>query len=233
MPKGVWPPPLLDQVHESFDHLILREPVGLDEHRVVGRLHGSDRSDAVPLVATVLRREHRVERRGRPTGCLFAMAATGPLLGRGSEKHLELGMRKHHRTLVAALGDHVDPCGDGPLHPLHDIADRRGIRHRPRGRGDLLSADLGRHITVTDEYTPIAKGDRQGLGECREALGIVERHGSFERHERDRSIHGSGVHVEPAQAAGQRAGGGTLAGAGGTVERDVHPANSTSSCSHW
>ena len=150
------------------------------------------------------------------------MPPTGTLLGRRGEKHLHVGMRKHHRPLVAALGDHVEAVGHPPLEPLHRVPHRRRVGHRARGLRDPLGADLGRHVTTVDEHPPVGERDADRLREGGEPGVVVERQASLERDEGHGAIHRAGVDVAPAEPRGERPGGRTLAGPGGSVEGDDH-----------
>ena len=143
-----------------------------------------------PEVDGVRRRPQRRDRPGRielvappqlgqdlrrlgPAGVEAALLGPppGPLLGRGVEEQLEVGVGQHDGPDVAA--GHDDPAAvDEPALPLEERgAELRDARDRRHGHVDLGAADRGRGVLAVDRHV----GEPAGL--VGQQLDLVDERG--------------------------------------------------------
>ena len=134
----------------------------------------------------------------------------------------QFGVGKNFRALVASLRDEVDSLGHPSLDPFHRFPDQRRIGHRAGGGGDLGSADRSRHVFLADEHAPVVEAERDRLGQVGDPRLVVEWNAAGQRHPGYGPVHRTGVHVEPAEPAGQLAGSRTLPCPCGAIEGDDH-----------
>ena len=150
------------------------------------------------------------------------MPPAGTFLGTGGQEHLAVGVRKDDRAHVAAVGHQPRRDPERPLPllkrgpDLGDGGDRRG-----QGTGGLQPQLVG-GIGTVDQHPQSAiavlEADVgvEGAAHQRRRVGQVQV-GPAGRHP-DRPVQRPRIQVVPAQARGDQAADGTLAGTGRAVD---------------
>ena len=184
--------------------------------------HRADLAAGVAGVAGVLLAQHLLDGH-RPAAQLELLRAPpGAFFGAGGEIDFALGVGKHDRALVAALGHQVVVAAGAALQFDQDGADARVVGGVVRHGRDFRSANCLRGIGAVDQHAVFADFQAKLPGEIHQLLGLIPVVALARSRQRDRAVHRAGIEESETEPASQGPGDCALAGAGRAIDRDNH-----------
>ena len=136
----------------------------------------------------------------------FAMAAAGPLFGIGEQEELAPGVRKHNRSLIAALAHHVAVAGDRLLPILEPgPSDGTGGHRRRRGR-DFAAANRLADVRAVQEHLARRQLDNDPVEQLGHGTAIAQIDARPQSRQSDGAKHGPGVEILKSEPLRQQPG---------------------------
>ena len=133
-------------------------------------------------------------------GRQFLGPALCPDLRCGSEEDLHRGLGQYHRANVPAVHNYVVLPGNLPLHLQKQIPNQRLGRHKAGFLGDILGADVPRHIHAVHDhmlntFLIIFHGDVQFIDIPADSVGIFGADSPQIEEIRYCAVNGTGVYI--------------------------------------
>ena len=154
----------------------------------------------------------------------LAVAAVATDLGCSVQEDFDFGVGKDGGADVAAFHDDATGFAEGALLLDHPCAQMRMDGDLGGGGGDVGLADAAGDVEGVEQdavaFELRLEGDARATGEIHERRFFVEGVVVFDGLEGEGAVHGTGLEVEEAEAAGEMRGEGAFAGAGWAVDGD-------------